>query len=300
MNTLGRIATFMNRLLRHGGFILAFLAACVAAQDATNPGTPAAQCQALLKESQGATSTYFQTTNDTERQTIVARVDKATVQLLELVEKNPKEPFALEALTQVITQEYWLNNHTSHPGWGKQSPQARAIALLLRDHLDSDKLGETCKRVNFGFRPECETFLRTVLAKNPHREVQGQACLRLAQLLAGRVEKLDSIKEQPELVRRYEDLFGKDYIAALQRQDHSKVMEEAESIYEGASEKYSDMKLPYDETVGEVAQRDLFEIQHLAAGKMAMDIEGEDQDGRPFKLSDYRGKVVLLYFWSEY
>lgn len=300
MNALGRMATFMNRLLRHGGFILAFVAASVSAQDGTNPAAPAAEYQALLKESQGAAATYFQTTNDAERQTIVARVDKTTVRLLELVEKNPKAPFALDALTQVITQEYWLNTHTSHPGWGKESPQARAIALLLRDHLDSDKLGETCKRVNFGFRPECETFLRTVLAKNPHREVQGQASLRLAQLLAGRVEKLDLMKEQPPLVRRYEDLFGKDYIAALQRQDHAEVMEEAESLYERASEKYGDVKLPYDETVGEVAQRDLFEIQHLAVGKMAADIEGEDQDGRPFKLSDYRGKVVLLYFWSEY
>ena len=296
--THNRIATFINQLLT--GFMLSFVAASVAAQDGSNPAAPAAQYQALLKDLQGTSASYFQTTNDTERQTIVARVDKATVRLLELVEKNPKEPFALDALTQVITQEYWLDTYTSQPGWGKVSPQARAIALLLRDHLDSDKLGETCKRVNFGFRQECETFLRTVLEKNPHREVQGQACLRLAQFLAGRVEKLDLMKVQPELVRRYEDLFGKDYIAALQRQDRAKVMEEVESLYERASEKFGDVKLPYDETVGQVAQRDLFEIQHLTVGKMAGNIEGEDQDGRPFKLSDYRGKVLLLYFWSDY
>jgi hypothetical protein len=296
MNAYHRIARFMNRRL--AAFILAFVAASAAAQNASKPATLAAQYQTLLKEFQAAG--YFQTTNDTVRQTIVARVDKATVQLLELVEKNPQEPFALDALTQVITQEYWLNTHTSHPGWGKDSPQARAIALLLRDHLDSDKLGETCKRVNFGFRQECESFLLAVLEKNPHREVQGQACLRLAQLLAGRVEKLDLMKVEPELARRYADLFGKDYMAALQRQDRAKVMDEAEALYKRASEKYGDVKLPYDETVGQVAQTDLFEIQHLAAGRMAAEIEGDDQDGRPFKLSDYRGKVVLLYFWSEY
>jgi hypothetical protein len=200
----------------------------------------------------------------------------------------------------VVTQEYWLNTYTSHAGWGQESPQAKAIALLLRDHLQSDRLGETCKRVNFGFRQECETFLRTVLTESPHREVQGQACLRLAQFLAGLVEKLDSMKEQPELVRRCEGLFGKDYIAALQRQDHVTVMKEAEALYERASVEYGDVKLPYDETVGGVAQMDLFDIQHLAVGKMAAEIDGEDQDSRPFRLSDYRGKVVLLYFWSEY
>ena len=35
-----------------------------------------------------------------------------------------------------------------------------------------------------------------------------------------------------------------------------------------------------------------------AEGRQAPDIEGEDQDGKRFKLSDYRGKVVLLDFWS--
>jgi cytochrome oxidase Cu insertion factor (SCO1/SenC/PrrC family) len=30
----------------------------------------------------------------------------------------------------------------------------------------------------------------------------------------------------------------------------------------------------------------------------AMEIEGADADGVPFKLSDYRGKVVLLDFWK--
>jgi hypothetical protein len=290
----------MKRLLRYTGSILVFVATGVVAQDEGKPAMPAEQYQALLKEFQGAAAAYFQTTNDTERKTIVARVDKATVRLMDLVEQKPKEPFALEALTHVVTQEYWLNAHTSHPGWGKESQQARAIALLLRDHLDSDKLGDTCKRVNFGFRQECETFLRTVLAKNPHREVQGQACLRLAQFLAGQVEKLDLMKEQPELARRYEDLFGKDYIEGLRQRDRAKVMKEAEVLYELASEKYGDVKLPYNETVGEVASTDLFEIRHLAVGKVAPDLEGEGQDVRPFRLSDYRGKVVLLYFWSEY
>ena len=83
----------------------------------------------------------------------------------------------------------------AHPGWGKDSRQARAIAILLRDHVRSDKLGETCKRAQFGFREECETFLRTVLKQNPHRDVQGQACLGLALFLHGRLNRIDLLKE---------------------------------------------------------------------------------------------------------
>jgi predicted Zn finger-like uncharacterized protein len=38
----------------------------------------------------------------------------------------------------------------------------------------------------------------------------------------------------------------------------------------------------------------------LDVGQMAMEIEGEDIDGQPFKLSDYRGKVVVLDFWGHW
>ena len=286
----------MKRAFGYTGFILAL----ATAQTQGDAATPAEQYQALLKQNDGVAYVYFHATNDTERQTIVERVDTATVRLLDLVEQNSKEPFALEALTHIVTQEYWLNTYTSHRGWGKESPQARAIALLLRDHLQSDRLGETCKRVSSGFRQECATFLRTVLEKSPHREVQGEACLRLAQFLDGRMQKLDLLKEQPELARRYEGLFGMDYIQTLRSRDRAEVMNEAEALYERASETYGDVKLPYNETVGEVARTDLFEIRHLAVGKMAPEIESDDQDGRPLKLRNYRGNVVLLYFWSEF
>ena len=35
-------------------------------------------------------------------------------------------------------------------------------------------------------------------------------------------------------------------------------------------------------------------------GKEAPEIKGGDLDGKEFKLSDYRGKVVLLDFWGNW
>ena len=52
--------------------------------------------------------------------------------------------------------------------------------------------------------------------------------------------------------------------------------------------------------MAERVQTELYEIRFLSIGKKAPDIEGDDQDGKHFKLSDYRGKVVLLYFWQEF
>ena len=55
-----------------------------------------------------------------------------------------------------------------------------------------------------------------------------------------------------------------------------------------------------DRTYGDLADGYLFEIRNLAIGKVAPDIEGEDLDGKKFKLSDYRGKVVVIDFWGNW
>jgi peroxiredoxin len=41
-------------------------------------------------------------------------------------------------------------------------------------------------------------------------------------------------------------------------------------------------------------------LRHLVLGKTAPDIEGEDLDGKRFKLSAYRGRVVVLIFCGNW
>jgi hypothetical protein len=281
------------------GGILILVLSLLAAAPQDQAVAPVEQYKAIVKEFGEAANSNWKAETDEERKQAAARVEPLPLMLLELAEKNPDEPWTLEALTQVITLEYWLDNYSSHPGWGKDSRQARALAILLRDHVRSDKLGETCKRAQYGFRQECETFLRTVLEKNPHRDVRGRACLGLALFLNGRLNRLDLLKDQPVVSRRYEGLYGKDYLDTLRRQDRAKAVAEVEAAFEQAAEKYGDVELPFGGSVGDNARTELFAIRHLAVGREADDIEGPDQDGVRFKLSDYRGKVVLLYFWQH-
>ena len=42
----------------------------------------------------------------------------------------------------------------------------------------------------------------------------------------------------------------------------------------------------------------LFELEHLRVGMEAPDFEAADSNGEKFKLSDYRGKVVVVDFWG--
>lgn len=293
----------MKRLLQYVPLFLAFAVTgahiSFAADSETKPGTLAEQLQAIQQQFGQVAYAYFHT-NDVERPQLTTRAERLTIACLDLVEKNPKDPIALDALVQVVNQEYWLENYSLHRGFGKDDPQAKAIELMLRDYLQSDKLGAACRLVQFCFRRECETFLRTVLEKSPQREMQGTACLRLAQFLINRREKIDLLKDQPELTSRYEALYGKDYIDRLRRQDRAEVIKEAETLYARADKEFGDLKVLYAGTVSEQVKTELFEIRNLAVGKTAPDIESEDQDGKSFKLSDYRGKIVLLYFWSEF
>jgi hypothetical protein len=50
----------------------------------------------------------------------------------------------------------------------------------------------------------------------------------------------------------------------------------------------------------EMAKAAKHELQNLQIGMPAPDIEGKDLDGVAFKLSDYRGKVVVLDFWGDW
>jgi cytochrome oxidase Cu insertion factor (SCO1/SenC/PrrC family) len=86
----------------------------------------------------------------------------------------------------------------------------------------------------------------------------------------------------------------------LRRQDHARVAREIETLFEQAGKEYGDVKIPYEGTVAQKVKAELFEFRHLLVDKQAPDIEGIDQDGKRFKLSDYKGKVVLLDFWNQF
>lgn len=282
--------------------ILMLLSLSLAAGDAAKDkaATPEEQYKALVKEFSQAANQSFNAETDAERAQQIARALPLAPRLLELAEKHPNEAFVIDALVQVLNQELWLQANTRHPGRGNDRTEARALELLLRDHIRSDKLGEACRRARYGFGKQCETFLRTVMEKSPHRDVQALACLRLAQFLDDRLKRLDLVKEQPDMARRYEGLFGKDYLDGLLRLDRAKAVKEAEAVFELAGAKYGEVKVPYGGTVAETVETELYDLRFLSVGKVAPDIEGGDQDGKRFKLSDYRGKVALLYFWSEY
>ncbi|MBI3861504.1 MAG: redoxin domain-containing protein [Planctomycetia bacterium] len=270
-------------------------------QAADDPPSPAEQFKKLKKEYELASSGGA--ANDEERYKLIGRVFRERYrlsrELVALAEKYPNDPIAIEALVQAT----WYVNGTPWPvelagtdneGW------IRALALLERDHIASEKLDSVCQRVAYGFNKEYEQFLRVVLAKSPHHDIQALACLSLAHFLTNRLQRLVLIEGDPKLTKEFSDLFGKEYLDGLRRQDRNQATREAEQLFERAEREFGDVELAEGGTIGGKVRADLYEMRHLIVGKEAPDIKGVDQDGTPFKLSDYRGSVVLLDFWQEY
>ena len=88
-------------------------------------------------------------------------------------------------------------------------------------------------------------------------------------------------------------------MALLDKSNEAVLEAGAQKHYEEVIESYGTLKYRR-KTLADAAKSDLFELQKLSVGKIAPDINGEDIDAVAFKLSDYRGKIVLLDFWGDW
>ena len=110
------------------------------------------------------------------------------------------------------------------------------------------------------------------------------------------------LREHPEQIKSYGDDHGPEAIARFLREtDPDATQKGAEAVYERVVKEFGDVRAPrFPRTLGEIAAEELNAMRNLNVGQMAPDIEGADVDGRRFKLSDFRGKVVLLVFSGEW
>lgn len=174
-----------------------------------------------------------------------------------------------------------------------------ALKLLTDQHTNGEKLAAGCYDIARSRSAKAELLLRALVDKSRHRSVQAQACYYLAMLLDLEANISEQLKSKPELAPRVLQYYGDEYGKHLSSLDAAKLSKERESVYERLLKSFGDVKIQ-DTKLGDVAETMLFRIRHLTVGKVAPEIEGEDIAGTPFKLSDYRGKVVMLTFWGHW
>jgi hypothetical protein len=250
------------------------LALAEAPEPASKSADPQSQLAKIKEESQKAMSAAMKAVaaggSETEMEKIKKDVSATLAGLhrraLELAAKNPSDPVAFQALVWVV----------EHRGPDGMSPEmAQAIAILAREHATSDQIGQLCWNLDTLDSAETEHLLLRVSDVNPSKDIRARALHSLGILLHHRA---DACHEADP--KRAEGCLA-----------------ESQNVLRLVAADYGDVK------VGSRAMRErvadaLDEIRLLSIGKSAPEIEGEDGDGKKFRLSDYKGKVVVLDFWA--
>jgi len=144
---------------------------------------------------------------------------------------------------------------------------ASAIDLLVEHHAKNPKILPVMSALSNV--AGSEKLLKAVLEQNTDAKAKGMACYHLGNSLHRKGDKEAEV-----------------YFARIEK--------EFPKVEYG---KTRDGKVV---TLGQQAKRFLFEIRNLAIGMTAPDAVSHDLAGKQVKLSDYRGKVVVLDIWATW
>ncbi len=219
----------------------------------------------------------------------IARLESAYAgRFLALAEKHKGDPVAVDALINVVTNQFTP----------KESEQAANI--LIRDHIRGEAMISLYSELgspHLVFSQAGDKILRAGVANAPSHQAQARACWRLAEHLKYKARTLR------KLMGPYPDPFwlllakasGTEVLKDARPGVPESIETEAVLYYARLAEQYEDVSTG-NEPTGEAARREIFKLRDLAIGKPAPEAEGPDVEGKPMKLSDYRGKIVLLTF----
>jgi hypothetical protein len=279
--------------------LLALLPAARAFDDPKPPGTPAEQYKALAAEYQKGLDDYMKAaqgakTNEERVKASQSRPnpEKFAARFLALAEKHPKDGAAVDALVWVISNTGYRIKGGAHD---------KALKLLKSDYLQSDKIAPLCPVLAASYDKDSQDTLRAIPDKNPHADVKAAACLALGASYQLRASLAKRAKEQPGLAKQIEAVMGKEAADEIAKKGEEGLNKEAVKYFERVVKDFPGAKDSKGKPLDKEAKNQIDGILHpIEVGKAAPEVAGEDTDGKAFKLSDYKGKVVLLDFWGNW
>lgn len=271
----------MNRCILFLAFSLAALSlassGAARAAEGSAPSDPAAakaiekahktlnnNLQKLQEEFQKLTE---EKASDDELKGVVDRYRKLIAdeapKLFALAEKSPDSKAAYQVFEMAMMQGV------------QQAGKARE--LVEKHHLDKPYIVQFVQILGDGFDDSSIEVLERIREVNPDRKILAFSALGLG-ISHKRLIRTDEEKQ-------------------------SEHFEKAKSLFAEIEERYSDIEPRPGLKIAAVAAdqaSNLDMVLKLSVGKEIIDLEGEDTDGKTLKLSDYRGKVVLLDFWATW
>lgn len=191
-----------------------------------------------------------------------ARRQRDAERLLEFADRTAPDPVTVDALVWVL----------------ERSPaaalRAEAARRLIRDHRTSERMAGVPQRLLESGQDEAVEVLEALAREHPRPDVRGHAKYAIAAVLKDRAGRT---WDDPSSARV--------------------LVDQSEELLEEVVADYGDLRIGPG-VLADRARADLKELRTLRPGSVAPEIEGRDLQGRPLRLSDYRGRVVVLSFWG--
>ena len=185
---------------------------------------------------------------------------------LSLGKEDLKSDVALEALTMAFQ-------------CGSDKTQSAAGDCMVENFADDAKLAKIIPQL--AGAPVGEKLLGDLVKKSKNKNVRGVA---LYAMLESEIENTDESPRQSE-------------------KDAASKWKNIGSKVESLATEYGDVKVAAgreEVPISKAAEKMRFFLDNLIVGKLMPDVETERLDGKKTKISDYRGKVVVLDIWTTW
>lgn len=216
------------------------------------------------KDYQEISAKFRKAKTDKERNELRSQFAKMsesfTLKYIKAAKVDPKSDSGFNCLTWVLQR-----NRS-----GKLFEES--LDLLAKHQVANNKITQITSGLVYSTSAKATELLKAVVKNHPDKTVKGQTSI----ILAGQLKRIAEI------------------------QGNLKLYAEAQKVFEEAANKYGNIRTPRGTVAkaSEVALKDMRGPRAL--GKIAPEIEAEDLDSENFKLSDYRGKVVMIDFWGNW
>jgi hypothetical protein len=196
-------------------------------------------------------------------------LEESHAKAIEIAKANAKEEVGLDATLWVL------------PAMRAKPDQAgELLELVIQHHAANKKISSAVAMLTMMATsdPKAIDMLDLIAEKNPTKSVRAAALFAVA----------DFYKNKSEPRR------------GSPPADAEELAQRAEARFERILKEFADEIQVGQRKFGPMAKAALFELRNLRIGKTVPEIEGEDTEGVVFRLSDYRGKVVMLDFWGHW
>jgi len=192
---------------------------------------------------------------------------------LAFAEKNPKDPSALDSLATAMQTAGGANE--------KNSVYRQALKMVRSGYLDKPEIKKLFNVLAYSNDDESTQVMKEIIAKHPERKVQARAAKALANGFENMARQAKMIQNNPQMRKNFEEQMDKAMVETMLVKADQYTKDAAE-LTKLVQEKYSDV------------------FPNLSIGQPAPEVINKDLDDKTVKLSDLKGRVVVLDIWATW